>query len=180
MTTSDYTTREGLDFSDTDAFFSRLLAGTDWLGPEGAYVTRLGLHELLVNIRRHAYRGGAGAIDISATATSSRVTVIVEDAGCALPDLPRRPLRGAVAHGGYGLRIIDQAFDEVTYERLWGRNRWTLRVFAPLAAADRRPTKHEGDVAAALVGAGVAEPLRLRIGPELGTSAQRLTPLMSA
>lgn len=123
MTTQDYTTRTATDLSDTDARFADLISGIDWLGDDGASLARLGLHQLLADIRTYAYRGEPGEIDVSVTATSTGVTVILEESGI--------PTLSAVD----GPPILAQAFDEVTHERVLGRNRWILRKFRQPAHA---------------------------------------------
>lgn len=119
----------GLDFSDTDVRFAGLLGITArWLSDEGAHRARLGLHELLVNIRDHAYCGGPGPIDVAITATPSGLTVSVTDWGRSLGqvDVPGTPK--VSEWGGYGLSIIEGSFDDVEYRRGIGRNEWTLTV----------------------------------------------------
>lgn len=123
MTTLDYTSRSGTDLADTDARFAELLSRTPWLGAYEAFQTRTGLQHLLADIRTRAFSGEAGDIDISTTASSTLVTVILEDSGTAL-GLPQ-PQAGAPVPAAVG-----QAFDEVTYGRVLGRNRWILRRFA--------------------------------------------------
>ncbi len=117
MTTQDYTEHAGSDFDEIDARFAELLAELPWLGAEDAHLARTGLHELQVNIRTLAFHGEAGDIDVCATVTPHAVTVIVEDAGADLD--------------AAGLPILDEAFDQVSYARALGVNRWILRRFAP-------------------------------------------------
>lgn len=136
MRTHAFIVGSGRDFSDTDTRFAALLdTAARWLSDEGAHRARLGLHELLVNIRDHAYCGGPGPIDIGITVTETGLTVSVTDWGHALGDVevPEVPL--VSEWGGYGLSIIDGAFDDVEYRRSIGRNQWTLTMRTEAAAA---------------------------------------------
>lgn len=126
----------GLDFSRPDARLAALLVhSAPWLGGDDARRARLGLHELLVNIRRHSYNGASGPIGISMTASETGVTVLVTDWGVRLPDVQRRVLPTVSETGGYGLGIIDRVFSEVDYQRASGRNEWVLAVYAEDLAA---------------------------------------------
>lgn len=128
MRLHDYLTGEGFDFAATDARFAELLTSAGWLGADAAYLARLGLHELLVNVRTHAYRSGPGDIEVGATVTPEGVTLTVTDWGAELPDVQPEPMPDPSDSGGYGLAIIDRAFSEVIYRRVMGRNLWTLMI----------------------------------------------------
>jgi anti-sigma regulatory factor (Ser/Thr protein kinase) len=116
---------DGVDFTESDNLLSRLLHDAGWTGTDEIGRARLGLHELLVNIRNHAYGGEPGAIDVGMTATGTGLTITVTDWGRRLgqvdaPELPH------LSEGGYGLTIIDGCFDDVTYRRRIAHNKWTL------------------------------------------------------
>jgi len=129
--THDFLVEGGLDFSGTDARMGELLArSATWLEGDGAHRARLGLHELLVNIRRHAYRGADGPISVTMTASAVGVTVQVTDWGATLPAILDRPHPRLSERGGYGLGIIDQVYSCVEYRRADGRNEWILSVHA--------------------------------------------------
>ncbi len=129
--THDFLVDGGLDFSVLDARLSALLAGAaPWLDADGARRTRLGLHELLVNIRQHAYSGASGPISVGMTVSVGGLTVMVTDWGSVLTEVPRRALPTLSERGGYGLGIIDHVFSEVEYRRSSGRNEWVLAVHA--------------------------------------------------
>ncbi len=134
MRSNTFLVGEGLDFAGSDIQLSRLLAGVQWPAADDVGRARLGLHELLVNIRTHAYNGGPGAIDIGMTATSTGLTITVTDWGRRMGAVERRHMPHLSA-GGYGLAIIDGCFDDVTYRRRSGRNTWTLRIHRPEDAA---------------------------------------------
>ncbi|MEV8272368.1 ATP-binding protein [Microbacterium sp. NPDC077184] len=136
MRTHDFLVGDGVDFSRVDERMSGLLdRSARWLGHEDAHRARLGLHELLVNIRRHSYRGGTGPISVAMTASPAAVTVLVTDWGGtlpvgALPDASQGARPSLSGDGGYGLAIIDQVFSDVEYRRACGRNEWVLSVDA--------------------------------------------------
>lgn len=131
MRTHDFLVDGGVDFSHMDARMVGLLArSADWLAGDDAHRARLGLHELLVNIRRHAYRGEDGPISVAMTASSTGLTVLVTDWGSTLPANLDRAAPRLSERGGYGLGIIDQAFSDVEYRRARGRNEWVLSVHA--------------------------------------------------
>ena len=131
MRTHDYLIDGGLDFSYLDERLTALLSrSAPWLDGDDARRARLGLHELLVNIRRHAYNGAIGPISVGMTASPGGVTVMVTDWGSGLPEVQRRVLPTMSDQGGYGLGIIDRVFSEVEYRRASGRNEWVLAVHA--------------------------------------------------
>jgi anti-sigma regulatory factor (Ser/Thr protein kinase) len=128
MRFSEFLTGGGFDFAAADEHFAAFLAdNAAWLGAADAYRVRLGLHELLVNIRKHAYAGGEGAIEIGGTVSATALILTVTDWGTILPTSAAPQMMPLLsAHGGYGLAIIDQAFSEVAYRRGAGRNEWLL------------------------------------------------------
>lgn len=129
MKTHDYLVDGGVDFSYLDDRLATLIAqSATWLAGDDALRARLGLHELLVNIRRHAYDGAIGPISVAMTASSNEVTLSVTDWGVGLPEVQRRVLPTMSDAGGYGLGIIDRVFSEVDYRRTAGRNEWVLAL----------------------------------------------------
>jgi serine/threonine-protein kinase RsbW len=129
----------GVDSSALDENVASLLARhAAWLPLDDALKVRLGLHELVVNIRRHAYGGEPGPINVHVSASSEFVTIVVRDWGAGLPDVERRVLPTVSGAGGYGIGIIDRVFSEVTYQRHEERNEWLLSVHAIDVAAQHR------------------------------------------
>jgi hypothetical protein len=129
MTTQDYTDRAGSSFADTDAGFADLLIEADWLGAEDARLARQGLRELRRNLRTYIFEGRPVDIDISATASAGGLTVVLEDSGPEVLGVVRAGLPDPAGCGDHRLRILDWAYDQITYSRDLGRNRWTLRRF---------------------------------------------------
>jgi anti-sigma regulatory factor (Ser/Thr protein kinase) len=122
---------DGVDFSGLDRQFTELIrTSAPWLVGDHALRAKLGLHELLVNIRRHAYDGKSGVINVGMTASRHGVTVMITDWGRELPDLQRRILPTISEDGGYGLGIIDRVFSEVDYRRTNDHNVWVVAIEA--------------------------------------------------
>lgn len=118
---------DGLNFADLDWRFSNLLATSAlWLEEDHAFRARLGLHELLVNIRQHAYEGNPGPIRVGIEVAPDSVVISVFDWGRPLGAFERRVLPATSDEGGYGMGIIDRVFSDVAYCRNTGRNEWTL------------------------------------------------------
>ena len=133
MTTQDYIDQADSNFADTDASFADLLAGLDWLGAEEARLARQGLRELRRNLRTYAFGSAHVDIEISASATADGVTVILEDSGPEVLGVVRAGLPDPAGCGDHRLRVLNWAYDVVTYSRTLGRNRWTLQRFAQAA-----------------------------------------------
>jgi serine/threonine-protein kinase RsbW len=90
----------------------------------------LALHEVCVNVVQHAYGEAGGTIDVSGRAGPGSVELTVTDCGAAFDAAAvTAPRPGVPQERGYGLGIVEQLVDELTYIREGeGRNRWVLRV----------------------------------------------------
>ncbi len=89
----------------------------------------LAVHELLVNIVRHAYAGQPGDITLNIEQSSTELNVVIMDAGAnafAQPDVIAGPDLSDLPESGMGLFIIHQAFNVVEYTRTEQGNRWQL------------------------------------------------------
>jgi serine phosphatase RsbU (regulator of sigma subunit)/anti-sigma regulatory factor (Ser/Thr protein kinase) len=106
------------------------LAGVcqDRLGDPGRLgKLELGLHELCTNIVDHSYRGGPGRIRITAWLQPGAVRFESRDVGVAfVPGPAGRPEPGIAQIRGYGLMLIEQLVDSVSYERVGDENVWTV------------------------------------------------------
>ncbi|MCB9420705.1 MAG: ATP-binding protein [Ardenticatenaceae bacterium] len=100
------------------------------------YNVLLSVHEICTNIIEHAYenKGGRIEIDIQMDEQSGVLTVDLFDEGRSFeleevpqPDLDSAPIRG------YGLFLVRELMDKVSYVSSQERNHWHLvkRVFAP-------------------------------------------------
>jgi serine/threonine-protein kinase RsbW len=89
----------------------------------------LAVHEACTNIIQHAYAGRDGRIEIVMTIAGDPHQVIVEtiDSGRSF-DLEslRPPDFDAVQERGYGIFLMRQLMDEVSYQATSQRNRWRL------------------------------------------------------
>lgn len=95
------------------------------------YSVQLATHEVCTNIIEHAYNGdeqGRIAITLTLTAQPKQIIIDLHDTGHSFnpglvpapnPDEPQE-------HGGYGLFLIYNLMDTVTYTPCPGNNTWRL------------------------------------------------------
>ena len=89
----------------------------------------LAVHEVCINIVDHAYDGQGGWILLSANRIGSQFHVQVTDFGQAYDaEHAPRATPGVVQVRGFGLGIVEQLVDSLTYERIDRLNRWTLSI----------------------------------------------------
>ncbi|MXU64629.1 ATP-binding protein [Oceanomicrobium pacificus] len=99
--------------------------------------------ELLTNLSRHAYGGTAGPIDLTMTLAPSFLRLRSEDRGRPFraPDAkppaenPNSSGTETLREGGFGLSIIHEIADTVSYARNGQRNIWTLTLVRERAKA---------------------------------------------
>ncbi len=103
--------------------------GAFWLSADERMAARLGLHELLVNVARHAYLNGEGDIDVEIYVTPDAVAVNVVDGGVPWAGSLNRELPTRPSTSGYGIPIILAAYDDARYCRSANRNHWSLRLY---------------------------------------------------
>ena len=89
---------------------------------------RLGVHELLVNILRHAYCARPGIVDVEFVVGPDHLQICVRDQGGPFTGDLDTDLPVALATAGYGLPIISKVFDQINYKRADGSNHWTLTL----------------------------------------------------
>jgi serine/threonine-protein kinase RsbW len=97
--------------------------------PELHYNLQLAVHELCVNLVRHAYGvEGIGTIQIVLLLTYSHFVVETWDGGPHIFDLQGRPTFDAadLPEHGIGLYLIYEVMDEVMYQPTPGNNHWRL------------------------------------------------------
>lgn len=89
----------------------------------------LAVHEIAVNIVRHAYEGRPGWIHARFLLDHDDLVVTLSDGGRSFspadavdPDLHQ------ASEGGYGLFLVRQLVDRLSYTRAGGRNQWQLRI----------------------------------------------------
>ncbi len=90
----------------------------------------LAVHEVAVNIIRHAYADvDSGWIDIRLSCDDRELIVVLEDQGGPFdPAMAVEPDLAVPREGGYGLYVARQLVDDVNYRRTASNNRWELRV----------------------------------------------------
>jgi len=94
----------------------------------------LATSELCTNIIKHAYKGKAGKIDIHITLLSNGIQLDMYDQGAGFnPNSIPTPSPDRITIGGYGLHIIRQIMDVVSYEHHSEEgNHWhLLKMFLP-------------------------------------------------
>ena len=111
-----------------------------------AHITRieLALHEICVNVVEHSYAGDeSGSIDVAGWfEPDGDLRLEVTDHGRPFTsDLAAAATPAAPQVRGYGLALVHQLVDDVTYRRLDGTNVWGLRASQP----DPRPPAAPGD-----------------------------------
>lgn len=114
-----------------------------WLSSElepigaGHLIERLGelelaVHELAVNVIDHAYRGRAGEytdeekLEFSMWVEGERLYLRSVDSGTAFEEADRPQVTAEPTVHGYGLFIVEQLAESITYERVDDCNHWTL------------------------------------------------------
>lgn len=99
------------------------------------YTIELAVQEIAANIVTHAYANYAGEISLSAALLDEplRLTIRIEDTGASfeLDDVPT-PRLGELQEHGFGLFLVRELMDEVTYHKLAEKNVWHLSKVLPL------------------------------------------------
>jgi len=90
----------------------------------------LAVHETCVNIIEHAYSGTLGRINIAMKVLTNprRLKVRISDNGTSfvLGKISQPNITNEVQIRGYGLYLVHQLMDEVTYKPQQGYNTWEL------------------------------------------------------
>jgi serine/threonine-protein kinase RsbW len=108
-----------------------LLRGEVELENAGEFIhgVELAVHEACTNIIKHAYAGQSGRIEIVMAIGGDPQRVMVEtfDSGRSFDlESVKAPDLDAVQERGYGIFLMRQLMDEVTYRANSQRNRWQL------------------------------------------------------
>ncbi len=94
----------------------------------------LAVHELLVNISRHAYHRCNGLVEMHVSVGATSVMVSVYDGGVPLDGSVDTRLPSEPTIGGYGLPIVGAIADHVRYRRTGEENHWQLEFVHPSEA----------------------------------------------
>jgi serine/threonine-protein kinase RsbW len=86
------------------------------LATEIVEAVTLATYEAMANVVDHAYRGGPGALDVHASVTDDRATVVVSDHGRWRPT-PDWPPRAPDQPSGRGIPLIEGLSDDVAIIR---------------------------------------------------------------
>jgi anti-sigma regulatory factor (Ser/Thr protein kinase) len=100
--------------------------GATWVDEPLFRRLHLAVHELLVNITRHAYGRRNGVVEMHVSMRENSVLVSIFDRGREYCggldfDLPEEPTTG-----GYGLVLIDALANNLRYRHIGGENHWQL------------------------------------------------------
>jgi serine/threonine-protein kinase RsbW len=94
-----------------------------------AYQVQLAVHETCTNIVEHAYAGKYGRIQVvlSLPVKAGQLVIVIQDQGKSFQFSGyTQPNLDEPQESGYGLVLIRQLMDEVTYQALPGVNQWRL------------------------------------------------------
>lgn len=117
----------------------------DWDGPEVAestiYDIKLAIQELCTNIVNHSYGGDAGTIRLRVILEDNPPSVCItsEDQGTGVFDEEswEPPDLGEPQVHGFGMFLIRELMDEVSYQPSPGNNRWSLIKKLPSPCVDQ-------------------------------------------
>jgi serine/threonine-protein kinase RsbW len=94
-----------------------------------SYSLELAVYETCTNIVQHAYRDSAGRIELKLTLEDQPPRLIIDlyDTGLSfnLTTVPQPNLEFPQEHG-YGLFLVHQLMDDVSYAPASGKNHWRL------------------------------------------------------
>jgi serine phosphatase RsbU (regulator of sigma subunit)/anti-sigma regulatory factor (Ser/Thr protein kinase) len=131
----DYLSEISRQISTTCRELPRLPSGSR--GDDFIYLVELAISEICTNIIKHAYGGKKGNISGQVTLLNNGVALDFYDQGDSFdPNTVPQPKADPheLNEGGYGLHIIRQIMDVVSYEAQPGRgNHWHLIKFLPPA-----------------------------------------------
>ena len=107
---------------------------------EDVYGIQLAVHECLTNIVVHAYGDVKGDINITLTLDDKQFSIELQDEGrqFSIEDIKHPDLENGQIHG-YGIFLMHELMDDVTYTPIPGANRWHLakkRTPQPAAAME--------------------------------------------
>ena len=103
-------------------------------GPKEKKQLGMAVEEIYVNIAHYAYgtAGGSATVRVTAERDPGRAEIVISDTGAPYnplekPDPDLKMDADKRQHGGFGIYMVKQAMDEVTYAREDGKNILTIR-----------------------------------------------------
>ena len=126
---------EPLELGRAANWLDSLVGEAPW-SPRMLATLHVALEEALTNIMLHAYRDlETHKIEIRFSADGSGATLELLDDGCPFDPTHHEPPPANASvqdrPGGLGLAFIRRLMDEITYQRMDGRNHLTLRKSVP-------------------------------------------------
>ncbi|MDM7891663.1 ATP-binding protein [Curtobacterium caseinilyticum] len=116
------------DVTAVHAFLSSVWDREPDLSTEDRMALELALVELASNVIEHGAGGGRVTCSLRVDVGADEVVVALADDGVpVLVDPSAAHLPDALAEGGRGLALVQMVVDDLRYERVGDRNRWTVR-----------------------------------------------------
>lgn len=122
------------DTRDTLSALFKVLDGAG-IGAEDIANAELILAEALNNVAEHAYADGAGPVELAVTIEQGGLACTIADRGRPMPQgmvpspgLPVIAPPDDLPEGGFGWHIIRCLATDLTYHRVQGQNRLSMRV----------------------------------------------------
>jgi anti-sigma regulatory factor (Ser/Thr protein kinase) len=119
-------------------FHQFVRSGAEAVGLDPADMNKLDLvlEEILVNIARYAYQGGAGDVQVAYSTEAGSLLVEVTDSGCSFNPLESAPPDLALGLadrpiGGLGVLLVRQIVGSLSYRRQDGQNTLSFRFPGP-------------------------------------------------
>lgn len=116
------------DVTVVHEFLARVWQAEPSVSAEDRMALELALVELASNVIEHAGAGRGVACRIDLALTPSGYDAVVSDDGAPVGvDPGQAALPDDLAESGRGLALVQMVVDELRYDRIGDRNRWTVR-----------------------------------------------------
>jgi serine/threonine-protein kinase RsbW len=116
------------DVTAVHAFLESVWVTEPSLSAEDRMALELALVELTSNVIEHGARATGVACTLRVEIAPDAVEALLTDDGVPVPvDPSAAQLPDALAESGRGLALVQMVVDDLRYERVDDRNRWTVR-----------------------------------------------------